>query len=1012
MNRPMSKPDNTPPKDIRAEEANDGDRARLEYLSPGSTLSEFDLTDASNLLGRANDCAVRLTHDPKISRHHAEILEQDGRWFVRDLDSKNGTFLNGSMVVHSPLRDGDHLTVGSVDLLFTFPSGVTHPHLRWSSSVPSRGGGRSYGLGELPCKIGSSPDNDISLPKAKALAPHHATIGMENGNWYVQALEGASRVSVNGKPVDKEQLHDGDEVCFGQERFRFAITAMELSRAKHDRAPVDQQLDDRLTNCRLVSVSAIRTLGDMDFPQPQPHFWGERGSIRRRMFTALAGFVIGVITGLAWVRIVAGTLVAGSWSDQLRNLSVLSLVSGTAVAILTMIHDVARRMVLNPYFRAQRRLLLSATHRKLRRVGARLKRQLESEPNRGKCLSEQTGLRVLESIMMKESYTDPDARESAEESSDPAMLNNFGVALARAHYLTKSIAAFESASRLEPNRFTFFANLGRAQRRSGRPTEAIRSLEQAEQLDPQNSAILQSLGLAHFHAGNVKEARAIFCRGLENSPGAGDLSNNLGVAHHLQGELVSSLRLFRAALRSEPGSAVAASNLGMEYMFLGEFGAGTSELTKAHRISRNQLAVQNNLGVAQYIAGSVEEADRMVSQILNAAGAPSFDALYNLGTMRWLQGDCKAAIQHLEHAVRRKPDSVAARINLGCALFDSDQIQRAALVFEGAVRQDPKSPAALTNLGLALVRLGRLEDGQPYLEKAFSICSEPLVVRFNLAYLKHLQGNAEEAIGLYEQLLQNDSRIPEIHANMGLCYYFLGGNLDLAIHSLQQALALSPQLHTVPFSLARVLCDKGDLAQALKYLELAHKDEPANPDVYRDLGLVYYQLQQYDPAVQAFVRTVQLSPHDAADQNNLALVYAKKGKHQEAIYHFKRALEFDPDDVVSRGNLGLSYYLSGNADLAVKEWHQVSVLSPKYHAEREDVRHAAFDDARLGFTPFDWQARAINLHPLGMGLQYRLLTNDDDDYWQLELSDPDLAQVPELIRRIQRYDRALLSLRA
>ena len=72
----------------------------------------FELTRSTMILGRGDTCDV-VVNDANASRNHAQ-LSQDatGRWKIADLDSTNGTQLNGSPVVRALLRDGDRLTVG------------------------------------------------------------------------------------------------------------------------------------------------------------------------------------------------------------------------------------------------------------------------------------------------------------------------------------------------------------------------------------------------------------------------------------------------------------------------------------------------------------------------------------------------------------------------------------------------------------------------------------------------------------------------------------------------------------------------------------------------------------------------------------------------------------------------------------------------------------------------------------------------------------------------------------
>jgi DNA-binding CsgD family transcriptional regulator len=65
----------------------------------------------------ANDLA--LPADPTASRLHAVLERYGAAWCVRDLDSRNGTFVNGRRVLgERPLRPGDELRVGATRLVY------------------------------------------------------------------------------------------------------------------------------------------------------------------------------------------------------------------------------------------------------------------------------------------------------------------------------------------------------------------------------------------------------------------------------------------------------------------------------------------------------------------------------------------------------------------------------------------------------------------------------------------------------------------------------------------------------------------------------------------------------------------------------------------------------------------------------------------------------------------------------------------------------------------------------
>ncbi|OUO90619.1 hypothetical protein B5F40_06615 [Gordonibacter sp. An230] len=90
--------------------------ARLVDASSNRT---YDLAAARVLIGREsrNDVAVR---DMNASRTHAELRrDPSGVWVLSDLGSTNGTFVNGRQITTQPLSDGDRITIGVTNLVFT-----------------------------------------------------------------------------------------------------------------------------------------------------------------------------------------------------------------------------------------------------------------------------------------------------------------------------------------------------------------------------------------------------------------------------------------------------------------------------------------------------------------------------------------------------------------------------------------------------------------------------------------------------------------------------------------------------------------------------------------------------------------------------------------------------------------------------------------------------------------------------------------------------------------------------
>ena len=76
-----------------------------------------ELTSRRVVIGRSKDCDVQLA-DPNASRRHAELRQEGSAYWLIDLDSTNGSSLNGHRTARAKLDSGDVITIGSTDLQF------------------------------------------------------------------------------------------------------------------------------------------------------------------------------------------------------------------------------------------------------------------------------------------------------------------------------------------------------------------------------------------------------------------------------------------------------------------------------------------------------------------------------------------------------------------------------------------------------------------------------------------------------------------------------------------------------------------------------------------------------------------------------------------------------------------------------------------------------------------------------------------------------------------------------
>jgi FHA domain-containing protein/zinc ribbon protein len=83
----------------------------------GRSGETFHPTGQRTLIGRSPDCDIFLD-DVTVSRRHAVLVENQGRFSIEDFGSLNGTFVNRKRVDTGELTDGDEVQIGKYRLAF------------------------------------------------------------------------------------------------------------------------------------------------------------------------------------------------------------------------------------------------------------------------------------------------------------------------------------------------------------------------------------------------------------------------------------------------------------------------------------------------------------------------------------------------------------------------------------------------------------------------------------------------------------------------------------------------------------------------------------------------------------------------------------------------------------------------------------------------------------------------------------------------------------------------------
>jgi pSer/pThr/pTyr-binding forkhead associated (FHA) protein len=217
--------------------------ARLILSLDSQVLAEYNMNKERYTIGRLPDNDVRIDN-PAVSGHHALIINILNDSFLEDLNSTNGTYVNGKLIKKHALQHGDVITVGHHQLRFVdnqasdnepdefektmviTPSKAMEEKIRAVKAAPEparASSGGMNGTGAHP----AAPAGAVALPKAKLQVLSGAFAGRELdlvkalttlGRPGVQVAaitrrsEGYYLVHVDGGTDDEYPLVNGDPI--------------------------------------------------------------------------------------------------------------------------------------------------------------------------------------------------------------------------------------------------------------------------------------------------------------------------------------------------------------------------------------------------------------------------------------------------------------------------------------------------------------------------------------------------------------------------------------------------------------------------------------------------------------------------------------------------------------------------------------------------------------------------------------------------------------------------------
>ncbi|MBN3038555.1 MAG: tetratricopeptide repeat protein [Candidatus Omnitrophica bacterium] len=376
--------------------------------------------------------------------------------------------------------------------------------------------------------------------------------------------------------------------------------------------------------------------------------------------------------------------------------------------------------------------------------------------------------------------------------------------------------------------------------------------------------------------------------------------NNKGVCEHNRAEVDQAIKSFELSLRLKPQANVLC-NLANAFCAKGMPDMAIEEYNKALELDSGcseayfGLAhIYEDMGQYQKARDYLEKAKflekKRADDDLARLDYKHLVSLYNRVADYFEAQDMHNAELKLTEIIDLDSGFALAYKSLGDIKFARNQIEEAISDYKSAIENgldDASFYNVYNDVGIAYMRLERYKEAIDYLRKAFELAPHDMDILYSLAGTLRDNGNFEEALQKYRELLNVNSSYPNVHNDIGDIYKAWGKEEQAKREYKSEIEIVSAQADASdPFSknrLALAYKGLGEYIKAKEVIDKAIQDDPFYPEAYYTRAQIHEYLGEDAQALQDFERAKDLFSSKGFIQRNIMRLETKKPVSKQVV---------------------------------------------------------------------------------------------------------------------------------
>lgn len=467
------------------------------------------------------------------------------------------------------------------------------------------------------------------------------------------------------------------------------------------------------------------------------------------------------------------------------------------------------------------------------------------------------------------------------------------------------------------------------------PENAIKYAVMANAIEPDDYIFHFVIGTAYMKLKEFQKSIEPFKRALEKEPDNIGTLNSLGTAYMAVGNSEDAIKCYKRALELRPNSPMAYYNIGSAYQIQQNHEEACIYLEKACELDDEDEVFKTALAMSKMKLGYYEEASKIYKSLL-LQHPEKENYKYNLVTCFEAMGDLQTAIKMLESMVYVNQKFILPAQKLASLYIKTNQLNKAKEIYDNILLKGKVSAETFHQYAILSSSLCDTDTAERMLKKVIKMNPDIAKAHKDLGIIylnKRLFDYAEDEFKIAMQLQPNDFEIIFEYANF---LYSISKNTE-AERYYQEALDISPDnvLALTFMALNKLILNQLDEAKA--YIEHALKVNPHHEYIQFCAGRIFYARKEYDEAKHYLIHAVEQNP-DIETQNTLALTYYELEEYQSAINIFENLLAKKPENISVLMSLAKCYAGLKDNDKALEYLDKLVTIFPEDEEAHEMIR--------------------------------------------------------------------------